>query len=57
MYSQAYLNKAARQLNERQDLGIRKPQQRFNPVLRRPVELTVISGHLRRKKAGPLYPQ
>ena len=44
VYSQAYLNKVARQLNERQDLGIRNPSRDLTPVLRRPVETTANSG-------------
>jgi len=39
VYSQAHLNKVARQLNERprKTLGFETPAERFN-VLRRPVE-------------------
>jgi len=47
VYSQAQPNKAARQLNEqpRETLGFEIPAERFNEVLRRPVETTTQSGH------------
>ena len=44
VYSQAYLNKVARQLNERPRPRDSKPSRNLTPVLRRPVEPAVISG-------------
>jgi hypothetical protein len=59
VYSQAHLNKVARQLNERprKTLGFETPAEKFNAALRRPVEPAVKSRHSgngHRKSALPL---
>src|SRR5271155_1043711 len=59
VYSQAHLNKVARQLNERprETLGFELQQTDLMPVLRRPVEPAVINGHRVTSVSCPLCPQ